>query len=442
MTSLYLRAFLPRSRTFVGLTLFVWLSALWLAPVVEWVSETSVPWLAQYMAVAVMVMLGVSIGNSLGAIRRWPGAILVPGLMTRFVASALAVSVSAWLLVLVFLLAGDRTNQYALTMSLGAGLVAMMLGAGVHKPLAFPLVVVATAVLVIADFRAGLVLFIERPIAEAVFMLAGAAAWLEVRRIFKQPLDSETATTLDRMHVDRQDPELVQMTRYSTMLPLARTSAIQALNLVIEHGRRQAWLNDVIAFALFNGLAVAALLPGLRGDADDAYAASALLTAILIITLPLTYRSRFSASQETLWLTGVAPDRTTLGRQGFLALMRTPLRVTLLGCLALALFHDVPQRMEVVPLAFALVLTATGTSAVMLLTALVFQPRAELPGSVTPVFSVSLVLIFIAGGWFAAFLSVSLELGLLIPVAVLYSAAAVLATVLIYSRWFARRDFG
>lgn len=431
----HLKVFLPRSRVSQCLMLLVLSAAYWLAPLID--AEHRAPWLAQYMAASVMAMVGLSLGNTLAAIRAWPVSLLVPSLLHRHMVTASAVALVLWASVVLVMLINHGTNGYALSVSLATAAVAMMLSAGIHRKMT-PWIIAAVVLVMTPDAtRLQLEVLLRQPWMEVLCLAICFAAVAELFRHYREAPSVSEAAHLHRKHVMKVDREMAEMGRLSTYWPLGDVSPKRGLSTAIEFSGRQAWLNDLMLLVVVNGLVVLAFLPG--WGTTPVYAASALLMSLLAITMPLFARRRFLAAKTFLWLSGVTDDRFQLGLRSFLIMMKSPLRLVGMGLILLTVFNGLSPDEESTLISFSLLVTCTGTAGIMLLAALLLVKDNE-PSNLTFAFSALMTVIFVLGGWFAAWLSVSLSIGPLVITAGLYSLVSVVVCAIVYGVWLRAGD--
>jgi hypothetical protein len=430
--SAYLNAIkVYRNRDSVGtwLSLFVFSAGIWLPTVVGIVANEQRPWLGQYLAANLMLLLGLALGISLRKVRAWSASMLVPGMLRTVTISGLLLVTGTWFIYSIVMMLGQGFAGYPVTLSLALGVAAFFGASGVYRRFSFVLLLALILVGVPWLYRE-ITLFLQSSLAEPVLIGAMICLILAMMRELGNPISDQETVADERLVQDAIEARM-PVPRISTWMRVSRVTKDRAIAVALEHMPRQAWLNDLATFVAI--VALVLLMSILAGKArDDTYIVVAFMVAVAAVGIPLVRRSILSASIDLLWLAGEGETRHSLIHRGFLQLLYPAFRLSLIGIVVAFLLHGASTVSE---LSIALLLVSIGCSAVVLATALLFGERlGQQSQGVVILFGLVLLGELYAAGWFAVRLANSFEFPLSAFAAAAFSAIAVFVSANVASK--------
>ncbi len=430
------KSFLPRSRVALSLSVVILIAGAVLAPIVELLAADPDWWLGQHMATSALLILGISLGNTLSAIRGWSPSLLMPSMLPVHIGSAIVLILGVWSGYAIVMIQLDQLAGIAVTGSLAAAMLAMMFGAGLHTRFVLPLAVVWILFVITGDLRNALLEALRHPAANGVLVALALGALFELLRGFRSVPGTKPSVDLGWLSVRGAGNDRIVKHRYRCLLPLKSVSPGKAFIAAIEHSVAQAWINDAVSFLGSNALVLLMILPIWQEVTNDYTMVIALLTALFAVMSPLIDRTSLVANLRFIWLTGIHPARFDLGFFAFLGLMRRPLRLCMMGLIVIAILNDLSRDSATYLLALNLLITTIGTASVALLTALLIHRHLDdgAFGNII-VFTFLLLAELLMGGWLVISLSLHFDYISAIALSLIYSGLLLLICAWIYGYW-------
>jgi hypothetical protein len=431
-----LQTFLPRSKISLTIMAGMILTGIALPRLVEWVADEKHEWLMQYMCACMLLMLGVALGNTLGAMRGWAAVQLVPGLMATHVRIAILSITGVWLFYISFIIALDQTNGFPLSITLACGLAGLMLGSGVHKKLSIPLIIILTLLTSIPEIQAFFLQFFRTGWGELSCVTASVLCTVELIREYRRPPSEKDTSSYEKLLRRGTGQALVTRPRLMSALRIGEMNQTTAFRTSIEHTWLQAWLNDGINFLGLNAIILIPLLLYWSAKLSDVFSVIMILSSILIISSPLLLRNALMDNLEFHWLTGRHSSRRALLEKGFLTLMLSALRICTLALILIGIFSLSSAESATFPFAPSLVICSVGAAALMLATVMVMHANLNrITNPYTLLCACLLVLELGLSVWISMQFAMQFSYGLAIVLSVAYAILCVLGSTFVAANW-------
>ncbi len=434
--ALLLKSFLPRSRVTLALQGVILIAAAVLPTLLTAIAKEPHPWMSQHGAVSTLTIVGITLGVILARIRGWTSSPLVPGLLKAQIWSAGAVIFLLWMIYALLMHLQGTDFGLAITLSLGFGMVGLLLGTYI---LPFWLMFSGVALMVVSEsVREQVMGLLADPSAE--FALGGFSLfvpWYLSRRLTRAE-SAERQAIWERIAHPAADLPSGRWTRWQYRMRLSPMSPRAAFTAVFEHSTIQAWLNSITLFGLLTSAMLVVLVLRMGQVPDNLCALYGSFTYLVGATVPLLQRQPFAVSQTQLYLSGVYENRERFYAASLATLQRFCIRYSLLGAIFVLLLLWQTSDLVVWTLSANLVLLTPGIGSVLLIMALLLEHTLKDANGNALLLGFLHLAVLGLGGYVSVICALDMDMWVGMVCCFLASLLSVVSTRFIYGRWMSR----